>query len=307
MIENAQLRLDGVRHFEEARRQARWRELAARLSGRDSRLLPFDEVRARLRQQSPLYRGIQQVELEQIVGSVGRYREFNRAFLPLNNSLRERWVAIETLAQTQGWPPVELYKVGAAFFVKDGNHRVSVARQMGNRLIEAHVYEYPTETDISADQSLDEVLIRLGEQSFLERTGLSELCPSHGIRFTIPGQYSELLAQIDDLREKLTLIDGEAMSYGDAVLAWLEMVYLPTIQIIHDSGLLADMAGRTESDLFVWLSRHRDQLGALYGEYDLQQFAEALAEQYRPGSLGKVARQVKRLLGRDEAPPLNGV
>jgi hypothetical protein len=85
------------------------------------------------------------------------------------------------------------------------------------------------------------------------------------------------------------------------------MIYLPTVQIILDSTLLSDMPGRTESDLFVWLSRHRDELSEACGECDLQQLAEMLAERHRPGSLGKVARHVLRLVGRDEPPPLNGL
>jgi hypothetical protein len=307
MMDDALFRRDGLRHFEEARRQARWHELAARLAGRQYHLLPFEAIRNRLRQQNPLYRGIQQIPLEQIVGSVGRYLEFSRTFLPLNNSLRERWANIDALAMVRGWPPIEVYQIGTGYFVKDGHHRVSVARQMANQLIEAHVYEFPAAVEINPDDSLDDVLIRLGERRFMEQTALDELYPDHGIRLTIPGQYSELMAQIEELRDKLSQIDGEAMGLANAVEAWYEMIYLPTVQIIHDASLLADMPGRTESDLFVWLSRHREGLEEAYGHLSLEELAKQLAEQYRPGSLGRMARSFRRLLGRDEPTPLAGI
>jgi hypothetical protein len=291
--------------FRQARRQAELQQLTARITGRDTRLLSFDDVRMELRQRSPLYRGVQEVSLDSIVGSVGRYKAFTREFLPLTDSLEERWVGVDTLAVTKGWPPIELYQVGNVYFVKDGNHRVSVAKQMELATIEAHVWEFTEEITFDPDADMDELFIQLGERNFLEKTGLAERHPDHNIRFTSPGRNSELLAQIEDLRHKLADIDGEMMSYADAVDAWYEMIYLPTVQIIQDSTLLTDFAGRTEADLFVWLSQHRDRVRAHYGDSrNLAELAQMLADQYKEGGLQKVSRQVRRLLGDEALPPL---
>lgn len=290
-----------LQHFSQARRQALKERLSARLTGRDAHLLPFDAIRAQLKQKNPLYQGIQEVPLSQIAGSVGRYSEFTRQFLPLHNSFRDRWVRIETLALShEGWPPVELYRIGDVYFVKDGNHRVAVARQLNLNSIEAAVWAFPVEVELGPHDRLDEVLIRFGERSFLQLTRLDELVPDHGIRFTTPGRYTELLAQIEDLQKKLELIDGEPISYEEAVVAWHELIYLPTVQILTEASLLQEFPGRTEADLFVWLSLMRDQLAELYGDDNLlEELARSLAADYGAGRMGRLRRQVSRLFGYD--------
>jgi hypothetical protein len=305
MSDSPVIRQQALTEFERARRQARWDSLTSWFSGRDGQLIPFEEVRARLRQQSPLYRGLQQIPVPMIVGSVGRYQEFTRSFLPLNDGLRDRWVEVNTIVMTRGWPPIEVYQVGDGYFVRDGNHRVSVARRLGIDTIEAHVWQYPADLEIGPQDSLEALFIRLGEQNFHAKTGLDTLCPENCIRFTIPGQYSELLAQIEDLRGKLAEIDGEEMPYQEAVWCWYEMIYLPAVQIIQETNLLPEFPGRTEADLFVWLSAHREQLSDLYGDHSLADLARILAERYREGGLQKAARRVRRLLGRESLPTLN--
>jgi hypothetical protein len=305
---NIETRVSAHNEFERARRQAEIDRLGAWLRGRDARLLPFDTIRRNLRQQSPLYRGIHQVALDEIVGSVGRYDEMTRQFLPLNDSLKNRWVKMVELAQTKGWPPVELYKVGNAYFVRDGNHRVSAARQMKFPSIEAHVWEYPDDIIIGPTDSLDEVLNRFRERVFLEKTGLNQRYPEYDIRFTAGGRYPELQAQIEDLRQKLELIDEQEVSFEEAADAWYELVYLPSVQIIRESGLLAAFPGRTEADLFAWMSLHRAQLREAYGDFeDLAGLARSLMITYREKPIARVSRQVRRLLGSDELPPLAGL
>jgi hypothetical protein len=295
------------KRFDEARKQAGRDQLNALITGRDNRVIPFETIRRELRQQQSIYHGIQNVPLDGIVGSVGRSTEFTRQFLPLNNSLAERWIGVETLARGTGWPPIELYQVGSIYFVKDGNHRVSVARQLNIGTIEAHVWELPSNAAINPEDNLDDMLIELGKANFLGKTNLDEIYPENELHFTTPGQYSELLAQIEDLRRTLAQIDGEEMPYDEAVCAWYEMIYLPTVQIIHDSTLMNDFPGRTEADLFVWLSEHREPLREQYGDYNnLADLAELLAKHFKEGTLKKAARQVRRLLGKDTLPPLAG-
>ena len=300
-------RSEAIRAFDQARRQAKWNRITSRWQGRDNRVMPFEAIRGELRYQNHMYRGIREIALERIVGSVGRYHEFSRRFLPLNDSLRERWININELANTQGWPPIEVYKLGDAYFVKDGNHRVSVATQLNMATIEAHVWEFPADVSIKEDDTLDQVLINLGHKQFMEKTRLHELCPGHQLQFTAPGRYSELLAQIEDLRHTLTIIDEEEMPYTEAVVAWYEMIYLPTIQIIHESSLVADFPGRTEADLFVWLSIHRNRLREQYGDYqNLADLARVLAQEFKETNINKVARRVRQWLGHKTLPPLSG-
>lgn len=305
---NADTILDATSEFERARRQAEIDRLRSWLLGKDSRLLPFDSIRRNLRQQSPLYRGIQQIPVEKIVGSVGRYDEMTREFLPLNDSLKDRWVKMARLAHTEGWPPVELYKVSDAYFVRDGNHRVSAARQLKFRFIEAHVWEYTDEIEIGPKDTLDEVLNRFRERVFLEKTGLHLRFPSYNIRFTTSGRYPELQAQIEELRQKLEMIDEREVSFEEAADFWYELVYLPGTQVIRDSGLMEAFPGRTEADLFAWMSLHRERLRETYGEYEtLSDLAQSLMDTYREKLSARVSRQMRRLLGSDELPPLEGL
>ncbi len=305
MSDIANLKLQARQRFEQARRQASRAQMSARLTGENINLLPFEAIRTNLQQQNPFYRGVMEVPLDAIVGSVGRYKTFTRKFLPLTDSVEDRWVAVDALAAKTGWPPVELYQVGNIYFVKDGNHRVSVARQLRLQAIEAHVMTFPVDFEIDPADDLDHIFIKLGEQSFMAKTGLAERFPDHNILFTSPGRYTELLAQIHDLQQILAQIDGEEMDWETAVDAWYEMIYLPTVQIIQDSTLLADFPGRTEADLFVWLSQHRERLEERYGSYEnLADLAQFLADEYRETGLPRLTRQVRRLLGGTSLAPL---
>ncbi len=301
-----QKRFESLRRFDQARRSALINTITARITGQEVHLLSFDEVRRNLRQQNPLYRGVREIDLAAVVGSVGRYKEFTRQYLPMNDSLRERWITVDGLASSmKGWPPIELYQVGNIYFVKDGNHRVSVARQLKHVTIEAHVWEFPDDIQVGPEDNFDTVFIQLGEKNFMAKTNLDELIPDHDIRFTSPGRYNELLAQIESLQSALTIIDEQEIAYDEAVVAWYEMVYLPAVQIIEESTLLDDFAGRTEADLFVWLSQHREYLEDCYGEgKSLTELAQLLADDYREGSIDKLARNVRRLFGSQDLPPL---
>lgn len=300
---NNQARLQAISTFADARRMASLEQLSSRLTSRDSSLLPFEAIRAELRQQSPRYRGTKQVPLDQIVGSVGRYKDLTRRFLPLNNNMRERWVSVAALATTTGWPPVDLYKVGDVYFVRDGNHRVSAARMMKLPAIEAEVWEFTEDVKIGPEDSLDEILIRLGERNFFELTGLKLRYVDCSIRFTSSGRYVDLLAQIEALRATLAALDEQPFSRPEAAAAWYEIVYLPTVQIIRDEGLLSEFPGRTEADLFVWLLAMREPLQEVYGEQEsLAALAGLLAVHCRESVLKRTAQRLRLLLDKN-APP----
>ena len=249
---------------------------------------------------------MQLIELDKIAGSVGRYQDFDRHFLPLKDSLKSRWVNIEAMTETAGWPPIEVYLVGGIYFVRDGNHRVAVARQLEMDTIEAHVWEFPQEVKISAADPLDAVLIRFEERRFLAESNLDQIRPGHTVRFTSPGRYSELRAQIAEMAEMLAVIDGEYPSDEEVVAAWYDLVYLPVVQIIRETALLKTFPGRTEADLFVWLSAHRQELMRRYGTHDhLSDLAAALAQKYQENPLKRWWRRLMLKLGYRKLPTLN--
>ncbi len=119
----------------------RWRDRLSRASAHNS-LLSFDEAKGALTQWSQAYRGMRTVDVEKITGSVGRYRDFDRSFRPLKMNMCERWSRIDrAYHQGQELPAVSLYKIGDRYFVRDGNHRVSVARYHRVAAIDAEVVE----------------------------------------------------------------------------------------------------------------------------------------------------------------------
>lgn len=131
--------------FIKANRRAKLHAFWARIRRKPAELLAFNKVRARLRLNIEQYRGLRDVPLDQIVGSVGRYNEFSRRFLPMRERTQERWSRVYAQAISQeGLPPIEVYKIDDMYFVRDGNHRVSVARELGAKSIQAEVIELPT-------------------------------------------------------------------------------------------------------------------------------------------------------------------
>jgi uncharacterized ParB-like nuclease family protein len=129
-----------VEDFKRARKAAALQQLLARLTGKSADLLAYNEVRDQLGATEFIEQGIQEIPLDAIVGSVGRYRDFTRSFLPKHDSNKARWARVRTaVIDMVGMPPIDVYQVGEVYFVIDGNHRVSIARQLGTKTISARV------------------------------------------------------------------------------------------------------------------------------------------------------------------------
>jgi len=296
-------RSEARQEWARARRKARLHQFrfTPTFPGQQAGLLDFNEIEERLNLRHPLYRGVQNVPLAQIVGSVGRYRDFTGAFLPAEEGLGSRWQHIATIyldPTSGGVPPVELYKVGAAYFVKDGNHRVSVARQLGMTDIEAYVWEYPGPVpDLSPDADLDTLIIAAERQDFLEKTRLDELRPGHGIELTAPGGYPALLAQIEAFQQALSQIDGRDVPWPEAVTGWYDLIYETSIQAIERAGVMSLFPGRTRADFFVWVRQHQRQLEERYGRrVKLTDAARDFRKRNRPSPFGQLLRAFFRWL-----------
>lgn len=244
--------------FNRARQRAFMQDVLASLRNMPVDLLPFEEVRKTLSLGSQTYRGLQDVPLEQIVGSVARYHDFSRAFMPRRDALRQRWQRVRKL---QGQlKPIDLYKVDDAYFVVDGNHRVSVARQAKAPTIQAHVWEYETRVPVESNDTLNDILIRQEYLEFLEQSQLDVNRPHQRIVFTVPGRYRQLGEEISRHRHWL---DGQhvySVSFEEAAADWYDHVYLPMLKVIQEKKMLAEFPGRTEADLVAYIFRYRDEL-----------------------------------------------
>jgi hypothetical protein len=264
--DNAYLNSIARREYEEARHQAFLNGVKAFLRGQANNLLPYEEVRELLNIEGQVDRGLQMVPLDKIRGSVDRYRDFDRNFLPRNPATRDRWLRLDRAALAGEYvPPVQLYKIGDVYFVKDGNHRVSVARRQGATDIEAEVIEATTKAPLRADTDPRE-LLRLAEYGrFLELTGLDRLRPGANIVFTSLGRYDELLEHISAHRWYLGIEQNRPISWEDAVLSWYDNLYQPMIKLIKESGILREFPGHTTADLYHWIMDHRYYLSLEQG------------------------------------------
>ncbi len=290
--------LAALEDFRRARRRAVIQEILGRMTGRPVDLLPYEEVRTRLRTEGATDRGLQEVPLEAIVGSVGRYTDFTRAFLPRHDDDAERWAGLKVKLEEQGLrSPVRVYQVGQAYFVADGNHRVSIARQLGASHIPAYVTQIHTRVPLSPEDRPDDIIRKAELADFLERTRLDHTRHEADLSVTIPGQYRTLEQEICAHQAGMA---GRQVSLPQAAADWYDHTYRPVVEMIRRSGILRDFPGRTETDLYIWIARHRAELEQALGwPVRPQEVAEHLVERASPRArhvLARVADRVRELL-----------
>ena len=238
------------------------------------------------------------VPLNKIVGSVGRYRDFTREFLPKGSISQERWRAVDAAMHSQaGLPPIEVYQVGDAYFVRDGNHRVSVARANGLTDIEAYVTRIETPVSIDANTQTEDLLLKTGLAEFLRKTHLEDIRPDADVEVTEVGSYHNLLQHIEVHRHYLGIEQKREIPWQEAVASWYDTVYLPVAAAIWASTILDRFPGRTAADLYLWVCQHREDLVRAGGELPSPVAAVTDLTTEQDGSAGRVAKSVKRVLG----------
>lgn len=247
--------------FKYARRQATLEQIISRFTHRSADLLSYEDVKQKLGvTQRSEYR-LEEIPLDAIVGSVGRYTDFTRSFLPKKNINDRRWSQVrQAMMGLIGLPPIEVYQIGDVYFVLDGNHRVSVARQLGATSIEAYVTEFHTRVPLSPDDQPDDLLLKAEYIKFLEKTRLDKSRPEADLTVTNPGQYRELEEHIAVHRYYMGMEQQREISFEEAAAHWYDRVFTPMVEIIRQRGILNEFPGRTEADLYVWVSRHRAEL-----------------------------------------------
>ncbi|MEW5959984.1 MAG: hypothetical protein AB1801_19865 [Chloroflexota bacterium] len=276
------------------------------ITGHNMHLLSFDEVVEKLRLKQAIYRGLHDIPIANIAGSTGRYEDFTRRFLTRSSVKRhkERWRNIYTLAVTgQGFPPIDVYKIDQVYFVKDGNHRVSVARELGWQTIQAHVTELPSSISLGPEVEPDELLIKGECAYFLEKTHLDQTRPdsTETIEITAPGGYRRLLNHIElhrclvEKEQGRPLAEDHETAFELAAASWYDQVYLPIIEALRQANILKHFPGRTETDLYIWLIKNQSALRKRHhlDELDL------------PSAVGFWLAYIKKVAPGDELGPIN--
>jgi len=263
-------------------------------------MLSLKDVRSLLRPDSETYRGMRTVLLEKIVGSEGRYKDFNRAFLPRNDKLMRRWTHVD-MAHYQNitLPPIKLFEIGGVYFVRDGNHRVSVAKSQGTEFIDAEVISLSSEIDLSPNMTRDEMkraVIDFEKARFFETTHLDVLRPGCALEFTEVGRYDEMISHIREHKWFINLKKTEEIPFEQAAESWYDNVYMPIVQIAREAHLLSRFPQATEADLYVFIGQHWSELIKRFGPlFTLEEAAEDFSMNSRKTRTIRLARRVKEV------------
>jgi nucleotide-binding universal stress UspA family protein len=249
-----------IEDFHSARAKARLQHLWASVTGKSDELLQYDEITRKMHIEGLSSKGIKEIPLDSIVGSVNRYQDFDKDFLPLRNEDVERWARVKAMMTSPGspgLPPIRVYQIGEAYFVLDGNHRVSIAKQMGIEKLEAHVVEIKTKVPLSPDDSPEDIILKAEYTDFLQATRFDEIVPGVALKLTFPGQYDTLEEHIRVHRHYMGLEQEREIPWDESVRHWFDNVYKPIVEIIQQQNILKEFPEKTETDLYIWVLDHQ--------------------------------------------------
>jgi hypothetical protein len=244
--------------FSRARRQRALARLSARLRRADDvdHILPFEEVVRALGRTGERRLGEQLIPLDSIVGTVDRSREFDRAFRPTSPRVRERWERIN-LAQRKGqsMPPIDVYRIGDMHFVKDGHHRVSVARALGHRDIDAYVTEVMTEVGADRAIRMRDLPLKSHQRLFFERVPLSSEQRDE-IHLSDEWRYAALAEAVEAWGFRVSQARGEWLSRQDVAEEWFRAEYRPVVEMLREAQLIPKGVTDTEAYMTVAALRY---------------------------------------------------
>lgn len=268
--------LPPISTYPKARRKEMLRRVGGLLTGRPQRpLLNLEEVQDRLGSYQQSYGGLRPIPVDKIIGSVARSSDFDDDFLPVSKHLEERWQSLEKRFPDGSFPPISVFKVGEAYFVADGHHRVAIAKQRGYSFIDAEITEVHTPFAVTADTDVIQI-VHLGQQRlFLEQSGLMAVVPGARFTFTSPERYAELLDNVKVHGWDLLMERGTYVSREEIAGHWYSTVYRPTIDLIAESGLDEVLEPMTVDDIYLWVvDRWRHQ----FPERGRQSFEKVIRE-----------------------------
>ena len=252
--------LDAQTDFLRARRRAALGAMVARLRGEpdDVRLvLPYEEVVTALGYVSEHAAGNMVVPLDAIVGTVDRGRDFDRSFRPTSGRVRSRWEHIATaMRRGEAMPPVDLIRIGQIYFVRDGHHRVSVARALGRTDIDANVTEVITRVGAERAITLEELPVKSHRRVFFERVPLPDNVRGE-IHLTDPWDYGRLAEAVEAWGFRTSQDRGEPINRREAAYLWLQNEYRPVIEMLKGADLIGT---NTEAEAYMRVSAARYRL-----------------------------------------------
>jgi hypothetical protein len=264
--------------------RARRRQVLSRLARRVARepgdvdvILPFEEVVAALGYLDESYVGLQTVALDSILGTVDRAKGFDREFRPTTARVRARWERIaNAMRRGEPMPPISLYRIGEVHFVRDGHHRVSVARALGRTQIEAYVVEVRTRVGAERTLRLGDLPLKSHERIFRERVPLPARARERVV-VSDAWDYAVLAEAIEAWAFRRMQDRAEFFDRGKAARLWFDEEYAPVVEMLREADMLGD---GTDADAYLRVSEQRYRLMRTH-EWNEDVLAEVRAGQQR--------------------------
>ncbi len=255
--------------FSKARNKALFNEIQHLLRPEEAKLISLNDIKKLLKPKGEVYKGMMVVPIRLIVGSEGRFKDFDNHFFPKSNFLRNRWERVDSaMLQDIVLPPISLYEVGGLYFVRDGNHRVSVAKMKGIENIDAEVVSLQSEIKLkpgSTRQDMLKQVINYEKRVFYSETNFGDITDYWCLDFSSTGQYDVIYNHILTHHYFMNTENSTEFPFEEAVQSWLNNVYLPVIQVIDSKKIIKLFKGRTKSDLYIYLIKYWDELKQKFG------------------------------------------
>lgn len=291
--------------FSKAHNKALFNEIQHFLNPDEATLISFSDIKKLLKPQGEVYKGMQVIPVDKIVGSEGRYHDFDNRFFPKSVHLKSRWEHID-MAHIQDiyLPPISLYELGGVYFVRDGNHRVSVARSKDIDFIDAEVVSLQSEIKLHPGDTLEKMtkqVIEYEKRVFYSETNFGDITDYWRLDFSVPGQYDVIYNHILTHKYYINMNKSEEISLAEAIVSWFNTVYMPVIQVIDSHHIMRAFKKRTKSDMYVWLIKYWDELKQKFGsEYSLDKVATTFKQHYMQSPFKLLLNRITGFIFKNE-------
>lgn len=291
--------------FSKARNKALFNTIQHLLNPEEAAMISFKTVKKILKPQTETYAGMQVIPIDKIVGSEGRYKDFDNQFFPKNTFMKERWEHVdEAVLNDIVLPPIKVYELGGIYFVRDGNHRVSVAKSKGVEFIDAEVTSLQTEIKLSPIHNLSGMLkeiINYEKRNFYFETSFGDITDFWCLDFSTPGQYDTILHHILTHKYFINQNRNEEISMEEAINSWFSTVYMPVISAIEKYNILKYQKKRTSGDLYIWIINCYDEIKKKFGdEIPIDEVVMDLKQEYKWTPLKRFINSIKRIMLKKE-------
>ena len=256
--------------FNKAKNKAFFNEIQHFLSPEEATLISLNDVKQMIKPTNETYVGMKTIPIEKAVGSEGRYNDFDNRFFPKSSHLKHRWEHVDQAAiQAIDLPPIKVYEIAGLYFVRDGNHRVSVAKSRGTEFIDAEVVSLQSEIVLKKPDNINDIvrqIINYEKRVFYSETGFGDITDYWCLDFSRTGRYDVIYNHILTHKYYMNLHKSEEITMEDAILSWFNNVYMPLAVNINKRHILRSFPHRTIGDLYVWIVRYWGDLKTKFGD-----------------------------------------